>query len=84
MAPVHVQLEPSRDWQEVIETALRTCHVLVAHETPGFKESNWTDQEVGWVLGRGIPAIPVNAALHQIGEVAVEEPAVGVLQLADL
>ena len=63
----HVQIEPSRDWQDTIEVALRTCHVLVAWVTPDFPSSKWTDQEVGWVLGRGIPVVPVNAGLQPYG-----------------
>jgi len=27
--------------------------------TPGFNESQWTDQEVGWALGRELIVIPV-------------------------
>ncbi len=48
----HVQIEPSQDWRLVIERALGTCHTLVAHVTPDFHASNWTDQEVGWILGQ--------------------------------
>jgi hypothetical protein len=60
----HIQIEPARDWQDVIEVALNTCHVLVAYVTPEFPASKWTDQEVGWALGRGVPVVPVNAG-HQ-------------------
>jgi hypothetical protein len=63
----HTQIEPSRDWQDTIEVALQTCHALVAWVTPNFPRSNWTDQEVGWVLGRGIPVVPVNAGLQPYG-----------------
>lgn len=63
----HVQIEPSRDWQEVIETALQTTHFMIAYVTPDFSESSWTDQEVGWALGRGIPVIPVNAGKQPYG-----------------
>jgi hypothetical protein len=63
----HVQIEPARDWQEVIENGLRTCHVLVAYVTEDFPKSPWTEQEVGWALGREIPIIPVNAGLQPYG-----------------
>lgn len=38
-------------------TALRTCDALLALLTPGFHESKWCDQEVGWVLGRDGPLV---------------------------
>lgn len=63
----HVDIEPSLPWLRTIERALRTCQVLVAYITPEFKESAWTDQEVGWVLGRSVPVIPVNAGLQPYG-----------------
>jgi hypothetical protein len=57
----HDMIEPSRQWQDVIELALRTCDALVAYVTPGFRASAWCDQEVGWALGRGLIVIPVRA-----------------------
>ena len=56
----HDAIEPTRDWQEVIELALRTCDVLVAYITKDFNGSSWTDQEVGWALGREIIVIPLS------------------------
>ena len=29
--------------------------------SPGFRDSGWTDQEVGWALGRDLITIPVSA-----------------------
>jgi hypothetical protein len=69
----HTQIESGRDWQDVIEDALRTCHVLVAYVTDGFPASNWTDQEVGWALGRGIPMIPVNAGAVPVEVLKAEQ-----------
>lgn len=43
-----------------IERALRSCEVMVAYVTPGFAESDWTDQEVGWALGRDLVVVPVS------------------------
>lgn len=34
---------------------------------PGFKESNWTDQEVGIAVGRGVLIIPVIRGLNPYG-----------------
>jgi hypothetical protein len=55
----HTDIEPTEPWQDVIETALRTCHALVAFLTPDFSGSRWCDQEVGFAVGRGILIIPV-------------------------
>jgi TIR domain len=63
----HVQIEPSQDWRDVIERALRTCHALAAYVTPDFHGSLWTDQEVGWALGRGVPVIPISAGVQPYG-----------------
>jgi hypothetical protein len=57
----HDRIEPTREWQEAIELALRTCEVMVAYVTADFSQSAWTDQEVGWALGRELVVIPVRA-----------------------
>jgi hypothetical protein len=51
----------------VIERALRTCHALAAYVTPDFHGSWWTDQEVGWALGRGVPVIPISVGVQPYG-----------------
>ena len=56
----HDQIRPSRSWLREIERALRSCDLLVAYVTPGFARSEWTEQEVGWALGRDLVAIPVS------------------------
>jgi hypothetical protein len=55
----HEDIEPSLEWQDEISLALRSMHALAALITADFHASNWTDQEIGWALGRGIPVIPV-------------------------
>lgn len=55
----HDAIEPTRAWQKEIERALASCEVLLAYLTPRFAESQWTEQEVGWALGRGAIAVPV-------------------------
>lgn len=55
----HEDIIPSLEWQEEISLALRSMHALSALITEDFHASNWTDQEIGWALGRGIPVIPV-------------------------
>ena len=55
----HNDIDPTAEWQNEIETALSTCEVLVALLHDGFKQSNWTDQEVGFAMGRGLPVFSV-------------------------
>lgn len=63
----HVDIEPTREWQDEIEKALLTSDVLVALMTPDFHASNWTDQEIGICRGRGIPIMPVRMGLDPYG-----------------
>ena len=55
----HADIEPTREWQVEIEAALASMDVLVALIEPKFRDSVWTDQEVGFALGRGIDVIPI-------------------------
>lgn len=55
----HDDIEPSKQWQAVIESALRDCDAMVVFLHEGFAESAWCDQEVGWVMGRNRPILPL-------------------------
>jgi len=55
----HDTIEPTQEWREEIETALRTCHALCALLTPDFVRSRWCDQEVGFAVARSILVVPV-------------------------
>jgi hypothetical protein len=55
----HNDIEPTSEWQTQIETALATCDSLVALLHPEFHASNWTDQEIGAAMGRGLPVFAV-------------------------
>jgi hypothetical protein len=55
----HNDIEPTLEWQAQIETALATCDGLVALLHDKFHASNWTDQEIGFAMGRGVPAFAV-------------------------
>lgn len=55
----HNDIEPTTEWQTQIETALGTCDALIALLHPGFHESKWTDQEIGFAMGRGVPVFGV-------------------------
>ncbi len=63
----HEDIEPTKEWQTEIESALASMDALVALLAPGFKESNWCDQEVGVAIGRQLPIIPVKLGLDPYG-----------------
>lgn len=63
----HTDIEPTREWQNEIEMALRTCDALVALMISGFHESKWTDQEIGLALGRDLLIIPVRMGQDPYG-----------------
>jgi hypothetical protein len=56
----HSDIEPTTEWQNQIETALLTCDALIALLHEKFHESKWTDQEVGFAMGRGVPVYSVH------------------------
>ena len=55
----HSDIEPSEKWMRVIESALLTCHAVVALVTPDFRESQWCDQEIGFCLARSMLVVPL-------------------------
>ena len=55
----HDDIKPSREWQREIEAALESMELLIAFIEPGFAKSDWTDQEVGYALGRRVEVIPI-------------------------
>jgi hypothetical protein len=56
----HNDIEPTLEWQSQIEAALATSDSLVALLHPKFHESKWTDQEIGFAMGRGLPVFAVH------------------------
>jgi hypothetical protein len=63
----HTSIEPSTEWQAVIEAALTDCDAMLVFLHPGFQESNWCDQEVGWGLGRKRQMLALNYGVHPYG-----------------
>ncbi len=63
----HVDIEPTREWQDEIEAGLLSMDALAAILMPGFKESDWTDQEIGVAVGRGVLVIPIIRGLNPYG-----------------
>jgi nucleoside 2-deoxyribosyltransferase len=63
----HNDIEPTSEWQAQIETALATSDALVALLHESFHASNWTDQEIGFAMGRSIPVFAVRFAQDPYG-----------------
>ena len=55
----HNDIVPTSEWITQIEAGLSTCDILVALLHPEFHKSNWTDQEIGFAMGRGVPVFGV-------------------------
>lgn len=63
----HEDIHPTKEWQNEIENALHTMDSFVALLTDGFHDSLWTDQEVGFAFGRGVPIISVKLGKDPYG-----------------
>jgi len=66
----HEDIEPTREWLDQIEIALETCDALAPLLTPGFHDSNWTDQEVGFCVNRRVLIVPVRLGVDPYGFIA--------------
>jgi TIR domain len=53
----HEDIEPTLEWQSEIEKALQTMDAFLAIHTVGFSKSFWTQQEIGFAIGRGVKVI---------------------------
>lgn len=63
----HEDIKVSREWRDEVEVGLETMDVFVAVVEPGFKESDWCVQEVGYALGRKVEIIALRAGLDPFG-----------------
>jgi hypothetical protein len=79
----HEDIEPNQLWQTEIELALKSMHALAALLTPGFHESKWTDQEVGFALGKGTLVIPVRLGLDPYGFIGKQQGLPGKLDVPE-
>lgn len=77
----HDDIEPSLEWQNEIELGLRSMHAMAALLTPEFHSSNWTDQEIGWALGRGVLVVPVRLGVDPYGFVGKFQGVRGSLEM---
>ena len=74
----HEDIEPLKEWQSEIEKALFSMHSLVALMTDKFSESNWTDQEIGAAVGRGVPIFPIHLGKDPYGFISKYQAIQGV------
>lgn len=63
----HEDIKATREWREEVEAGLETMDVLVAVVEPGFKDSDWCAQEVGYALGRKVDIVPLRAGMDPFG-----------------
>lgn len=63
----HEDIKPTKEWQLEIENALDSMDALAALLIADFHNSDWTDQEVGFALGRGVPIVPVKLGQDPCG-----------------
>ncbi|MCX7424313.1 MAG: toll/interleukin-1 receptor domain-containing protein [Planctomycetia bacterium] len=63
----HEDIEPTEEWQREIERALSSMDALVALLSEDYHDSDWTDQEAGVAIGRGVPLIPIRLGLDPYG-----------------
>lgn len=63
----HQDIAPTKEWQDEIENALASMDAFVALLTENFHDSDWTDQEVGCALARGVPMIAVKLGKDPYG-----------------
>jgi hypothetical protein len=63
----HEDIEPTEEWQKEIERALFSMDAIVALLTEDYHDSDWTDQEVGVAIGRGVPVIAIRLGRDPYG-----------------
>jgi TIR domain-containing protein len=66
----HADIEPTREWEAEIRTALNSCEAFAVLLSDDAHESNWLDQESGWAEARGLYIIPVEVGLNPYGFLA--------------
>ena len=69
----HEDIHPTQPWQREIESALATMDAFVSIHTPGFKDSYWAQQEVGYALERGVKMIALRFGEDPLGFIAKDQ-----------
>lgn len=69
----HEDIEPTVLWQTEIERALAHMHCFVSMHTPGFSNSNWTQQEIGFAAARKIKVVSLKMGETPTGFIGKEQ-----------
>lgn len=80
----HEDIHPTKAWQDEIENALASMDGFVALMTEGFHDSNWTDQEVGYAIAKGVPIIAVRLGKDPYGFIGKFQGLSSTWQTSDL
>jgi hypothetical protein len=63
----HEDIRPNKEWQNEIENALFSMDAFGVLMTENFHDSDWTDQEVGFAFGQGVPVISIKLGKDPYG-----------------
>lgn len=69
----HEDIHPTLEWQREIERALHVMDAFVAILTPGFCKSVWTQQEIGFAVGRGVKIISLKMGEDPTGFISHQQ-----------
>lgn len=69
----HEDIHPTLEWQSEIERALHTMDAFVAMHTPGFSKSIWTQQEIGFAVGKDIKIISLRMGEDPTGFISKQQ-----------
>ncbi len=70
----HEDIRPSAAWQKVILRHLTVvCNIFIPILTKRFHESEWTDQEAGIAVGRGMVIAPIKVDVDPYGFMEVSQ-----------
>jgi hypothetical protein len=53
----HEDIHPTKEWEQELVRSLHTMDAFLAMHTKGFAASNWTQQEIGFAVCRGVKII---------------------------
>jgi TIR domain len=69
----HEDIHPTLEWLTEIERALYAMDAFVAIHTPGFSASVWTQQEIGFAVGRGTKIISLKMGEDPTGFISKQQ-----------
>lgn len=67
----HEDIEGTEEWIKEILRALQSMDIFTTYMTKNFFDSNWTNQEIGFALGRNVPVIPIKNHINPEGFISI-------------